>query len=86
MDITKFFDGKAFVISLAIGIFFVYISAPENQVIYIYPNPENTNKYLYKDKTDTCYKFSPKQVECPEKKSLIMKYPIQAKISNKNDQ
>ena len=46
MEITKFFDGKAFVISLAIGIFFVYISAPENQVIYIYPNPENTNKYL----------------------------------------
>jgi len=83
-SILKFFDGRAFIISLAIGIFFVYISSPEAKVIYIYPNPDNINNILYKDKTDTCYKFISKQVQCPSRESEIMKYPIQESIENNN--
>jgi len=78
--ILKFFDAKAFIISLAIGMFFVYISSPEPQTIYIYPTPDNVDKILYKDKTDTCYKLIAKKVECPARASEIMKYPIQSKI------
>jgi hypothetical protein len=78
--IMKFFDAKAFIISLAIGMFFVYISSPEPQILYIYPTPDNVDKILYKDKTDTCYKFTAKEVKCPVRASKIMKYPIQSKI------
>ena len=80
IKIIKFFDAKAFIISLAIGIFFVYISSPEPQTLYIYPTPDNVDKILYKDKTDTCYKFSANETKCPVRKSEIMKYPIQTKI------
>ena len=38
------------------------------------------DKILYKDKTDTCYKFTAKEVKCPARASKIMKYPIQSKI------
>ena len=38
------------------------------------------DKILYKDQTDTCYKFTANEVSCPTRKSEIMKYPIQAKI------
>jgi len=83
IDISKFFNGKAFIISLAIGMFFVYISAPEKQVLYIYPNPDNVDKFLFKDKGDTCYKFTANELKCPDRESLIMKYPIQSKIDEK---
>ena len=83
IDLKKFFNGKAFIVSLAIGIFFVYISEPENKVLLIYPNPDNVNKYLFKDKTDTCYKYKSSEIKCPERKSLIMKYPIQTELKSK---
>ena len=78
--ILKFFEPKAFIISLAIGIFFVYISSPEPQTLIIYPTPDNVYKILYKDQTDTCYKFDANETSCPTRESEIMKYPIQAKI------
>ena len=80
VKMLHFFDVKAFIISLAVGIFFVYISSPEPQTLYIYPTPDNVDKILYKDQTDTCYKFTANEVSCPSRKSEIMKYPIQAKI------
>jgi len=80
LNVLKFFKAKAFIISLAIGIFFVYISSPEPQILYIYPTPDNVDKILYKDKTDTCYKLKANKVECPNRPSEIMRYPIQSKI------
>ena len=83
IDLSIFFNGKAFIISLAVGIFFVYISSPENKVLLIYPNPDNVDTYLFKDKTDTCYKYMSNEIKCPERDSLIMKYPIQSVIEEK---
>ena len=74
-----FFDGRSFIISLAIGLFLVYISTPDPEIIYVYPNPENIKKTLYKDKSNTCFKFHSKEIACPMKKSEIMKYPVQSK-------
>ena len=82
IDLSKFFNGKAFIISLAIGIFFVYISSPENRVLFIYPNPDNVDKFLFIDKTDTCYKYISNETKCPDRESLIMKYPIQTKVQD----
>jgi hypothetical protein len=66
-----------FLISFAIGLFFIYILGPEMKTIYIYPSPENVDKILFKDKADNCFYFEENVVECPKDEKLISKIPIQ---------
>ena len=67
-----------FLISFAVGLFFVYVLGPEMKTIYIYPSPENVGKYLFKDKADNCFYLEEEQVECPKDVSQIFKIPIQS--------
>jgi hypothetical protein len=68
----------AFIISFAIGLFFIYILGPKMKTIYIYPSPENVDKILFKDKADNCFLFKEEVVECPKDKTTIFGIPIQA--------
>ena len=47
----KFISVPIFILSLAIGLFVVYITAPKAQVIYVYPNPDNEDKVTFQDIT-----------------------------------
>jgi hypothetical protein len=67
-----------FLVSFAVGLFFVYILGPERKTIYIYPSPENVNKILFKDKADNCFLLEEQQVECPKDESKIFTIPIQS--------
>lgn len=67
-----------FLISFAVGLFFVYILGPEMKTIYIYPSPENVDKVLFKDKADNCFYFEEQVMECPKDESQISKIPIQS--------
>lgn len=67
-----------FLISFAVGLFFVYILGPEIKKIYIYPSPENVNKVLFKDKAENCFYFQEEKVDCPKDKGSIFNIPMQS--------
>jgi hypothetical protein len=76
--LTKFINIPVFIISLAIGLFFVYIWGPELKTIYVYPTPENSVKIQYKDNADNCFVYEATQVNCPADSSKIKAIPIQS--------
>ena len=68
----------AFIISFAIGLFFVYVLGPNMKKVLIFPSPENVDKVLFKDNADSCFYFKPVEVSCPSDESKITNTPIQA--------
>ena len=75
--IFNYISLPVFLVSFAIGVFFIYILGPEMKTIYIYPSPENVNNVLFKDKADNCFYFNQEEVKCPKDESLISAIPIQ---------
>jgi hypothetical protein len=73
----KYISFKVFLISLAVGILFVYLSSPTPTVIMVYPTPDNVGRVEYKDKADNCFKFEATEVKCPSDKSKIKTIPVQ---------
>uniref|UniRef100_A0A6C0KJE3 Uncharacterized protein n=1 Tax=viral metagenome TaxID=1070528 RepID=A0A6C0KJE3_9ZZZZ len=73
----KYLDIRIFIISFAVGMFFVYMTAPKLHTILVYPHPDNEEQILYKDKNDTCFKFKSVKVTCPKNKNEIKNIPIQ---------
>ena len=78
MIIFNNIDTFWFLISLAVGLFLVYCTTPQPEVIIKYPTPENAHELIFKDDSNNCYKFNTKEVKCP-KKGKIHKIPIQRK-------
>jgi hypothetical protein len=76
--ILNYISLPVFIISFAIGLFFVYIMGTEMKTVYIYPNPNIVDKILLKDKADNCFNFVSQEVECPNDSSLITNVPVQA--------
>jgi hypothetical protein len=75
--ILDYISFPIFIISFAVGIFFVYIYGPEMKTIFIYPTPENVDRIIFKDKADNCFAFEPVEVDCPKDTSLLGLIPIQ---------
>jgi len=73
----KFINIPVFIISLAIGLFVAYVTTEPTKSIFVYPNPDNIDKLLYKDKADNCFKFKADEIKCPEDTNLIRSYNIQ---------
>ena len=76
-NFIKFINVPIFLVSLAIGLFLVYITVPTPRIIYVYPTPDNVDKIQYKDYTDNCFTFESELVECPENKNEITDIPVQ---------
>jgi len=63
--IFKYIDIKLFLISLSVGLFYIYISEEYKKVIVIYPTPKNIDKYQYKDKSEECFSYELNEIKCP---------------------
>lgn len=75
--INKFINFPIFLISLAIGLFFVYLKEPEKKTVYVYPTPENIEKIEYKDKADNCFNYIMDKIQCPADRTNIKTIPLQ---------
>lgn len=75
--IFKYINPYAFFISFCIGMLWVYTMTSNPDVIYIMPTPDNENSVIYKDRTDTCFKYKSETVECPSESSKINNYDVQ---------
>lgn len=73
----KFINFKVFLISLALGLLFVYLSSPTPTVIMVYPTPDNVGRVEYKDNADNCFQFEATEITCPSDKSKIKTIPVQ---------
>ena len=61
-----FVQWPIFFVSLIIGAVFVYLSAPSSKTVFVYPTPDNVNRYIYKDDVGTCHKYVPQEAQCSE--------------------
>ena len=73
----KFFNLPAFIISLALGLFISYAFHSNYEEIHVYPNLNNINDILYKDKANQCFKFKANKIQCPKTAEQIKQIPIQ---------
>ena len=77
MSILKYIRIPIFIVSLAIGILFVYLTNPDKRKIFVYPSPDNVNNIQYKDSTGVCFEFKETKIKCPENEKDISKVPAQ---------
>lgn len=75
--LSNYISLPVFLISFAIGLFFVYIIGPESKTIYVYPSPQNYEKTQYKDSANQCFQFKPVETNCPINPLAIKTVPIQ---------
>lgn len=78
MGVLKFLNVPVFIISLAIGLFIVYITMPDTRKIYVYPTHDNVKKLQYKDAAGICFSVTETEVECPSNESEISTIPHQS--------
>jgi hypothetical protein len=78
--IFSYISFPLFLISLAIGLFFVYILGPEQKIIYVYPTPDNVQTVQYKDNIDQCFSYQSKETDCPMNPFLVHTIPVQADL------
>jgi hypothetical protein len=78
MNILKYINIPVFILSLAFGIFAVYVTIPDNRKILVYPTHENAQILQYRDKTGTCFSVKETEVKCPENSNDISKVPAQS--------
>ncbi len=70
----KFFP---FLMGLSIGIFCVYVLKPAPVVVVKYPNLDNVETTVYRDRNGTCFQYKVNQVDCDKEEDRIKPYPLQ---------
>lgn len=58
-------DPIFFLVSFAIGIIYLKVTADKPKIVYKYPTPHNAGKITYVDDAGVCYKYNAIPVTCP---------------------
>lgn len=64
-----------FIGAFALGILYVYLSTPDPHVVIKFPSPYNQD-VVYKDQSNTCYKYHADATTCPVDSAKIKAQPI----------
>jgi len=78
MSLFKYINIPVFIVSLSIGLFFVYMYESDRRVIYVYPNPDNVDSMQYKDAAGSCFAIKQTKTKCPKNESDISKIRAQS--------
>jgi len=81
--LSKFISIRVFIVSLAVGIFFVYLSTPDPTIIYVYPTPDNVKSVEYKDHAGTCFQYQYQEVNCSAFKN-VKTIPVQSDLKTES--
>ena len=68
MKLAQYINFKAFLISFAIGLLYIYLTDDYKKVIVVYPTPMNTEKKIYVDKANNCFKYKLSEASCSSNK------------------
>ncbi len=79
MKLFRYINIPVFLISFALGVFAVYVMAPDKKKIVVYPTPDNISHIQYKDQAGNCFQYKQTRVSCPTEKESISKTPVQLK-------
>lgn len=76
MGILQSINLRVFLLSFVAGLLILYYVMPQEEMIYVYPTPENVDLIQYKDRADNCYAVRKEEVNCPSE-SEISHIPVQ---------
>ena len=68
MKQSKYINFKAFLISFAVGLLYIYLTDDYKKVIVVYPTPMNKDKKIYVDKANNCFKYKLNEANCSSNK------------------
>lgn len=68
MKLTKYINFKAFLISFAIGLLYIYLTDDYKKIIVVYPTPMNKDEKVYVDKANNCFKYNLHESTCSNNK------------------
>lgn len=55
-----------FLVSLGLGILYIYSTNPAPKIVLKFPSPYNAGKVVYHDQADDCFVFEATKVPCPK--------------------
>lgn len=70
------FNPFVFLAGIIAGIFLICTMRLKTKEIIRYPNPENVDTTIYRDKNGVCFKFKSNDVSCEDNASAIKEFPL----------
>ena len=67
----------AFIVSFAIGVFYIYISLPQQRIVVVYPTQDNESHFNFRDKAHNCFRFEQEDKICPANDDALKTIPMQ---------